>query len=272
MIKQPKYFVSGSKPVVAKTTGLVEPEHTNQAVLAQPPRVFRLASALHVSQKKLIICAGCALMSLAGIVAVNSGIVRAAGLGNLPVLFPRQTTATTVAAPGSGTQGLSFDIEKSDARVEIVRLFLERYKSPLKPAEHYAKELVAASDRYNLDYRLLPAIMMQESNLCKSSDPSLHNCLGFGIHSRGKLGFATYEEGFDRAARELKANYIDQGLTTPEQIMKKYTPGSNGSWAASVNQWIAEMEHNDREKGLGDYQDANLLEYTNTTQLKPKQE
>jgi len=146
--------------------------------------------------------------------------------------------------------------------VEIVRSFLERYDSPLKPYDHYAQALIDASDRYGLDYRLLPAIMMQESNLCKTSDPKIHNCLGFGIHKGGTLGFDTYEDSFDRAARELKANYIDQGLTTPEQIMKKYTPSSNGSWADSVNQWIAEMEHNDREVGKTATADANLLEYT----------
>jgi hypothetical protein len=98
--------------------------------------------------------------------------------------------------------------------------------------------------------------------LCKTSDPALHNCLGFGIHERGTLGFESYEAGFDRAAREIKANYIDIGLTTPELMQKKYTPSSNGSWANSVNQWIAEMEHNDRQKGIESTQDANLLEYT----------
>jgi hypothetical protein len=103
--------------------------------------------------------------------------------------------------------------------------------------------------------------MMQESNLCKSIPPGSYNCLGFGVHARGTLGFENYEAGFDRAARELKERYVDIGLTTPEDIMRKYTPSSNGSWAFSVNQWIVEMEYNDRDRAKTDRKNNNLLEY-----------
>lgn len=228
------------------------------AVSAQKP--------LHVP-RALIFGVGISTLSLLLIlVGINIGVVKASMLGGtLPTFFqrPAENGALILEAKNLPSQGLNVDIKTADARVEIISAFLTRYKSPLTPPEQYAKALVAAADQYKLDYRLLPAIMMQESNLCKASDPKLHNCLGFGIHARGTLGFDTYEEGFDRAARELKANYIDQGLVTPEQIMKKYTPSSNGSWANSVNQWIAEMEHNDREVGKTATADADLLEYTN---------
>jgi len=164
--------------------------------------------------------------------------------------------------PAQSHTGIKTAIEGADARVSIVASFLERHDSPLEPYDHYARALIEASDRYNLDYRLLPAIMMQESNLCKAVPEGSNNCLGFGVHARGTLGFDTYEAGFDRAARELKERYVDIGLTTPEQIMTKYTPSSNGSWAFSVNQWIVEMEFNDREKAKVDRQDNDLLEYT----------
>jgi hypothetical protein len=182
------------------------------------------------------------------------------------VLTPKITedSSVRVGVNGNGTpNGLLYDARTNDARVDIVASFLARYKSPLQPYEKYAKALVDAADHNDLDYRLLPAIMMQESNLCKSSDPAIHNCLGFGIHKGGTLGFDTYEEGFERAAKELKERYINIGLVTPEQIMHKYTPSSNGSWAASVNQWIAEMEYNDRGKGKELKTDADLKQYTN---------
>lgn len=182
-----------------------------------------------------------------------------------PALPEGQTTVISSEAgvtPAQSNTGLKTAIEVADARVSIVAAFLERHNSPLEPADHYARALVEAADRYNLDYRLLPAIMMQESNLCKSVPPGSNNCLGFGVHARGTLGFDTYEAGFDRAARELKERYVDIGLDTPEKIMTKYTPSSNGSWAFSVNQWIVEMEYNDREKARVDRQDNNLLEYT----------
>lgn len=176
----------------------------------------------------------------------NEQVIVAAEGGELP---PRTTT------------GASSDVQGADARATIVASFLERHNSPLEPYDYYGKALVEVADRYGIDYRLLPAIMMQESNLCKSIPEGTHNCLGFGIHSRGTLGFENYEAGFDRAARELKKNYIDIGLTTPEDIMRKYTPSSNGSWAYSVNQWIVEMEYNDRDRAKVDRKNNNLLEY-----------
>ncbi len=163
--------------------------------------------------------------------------------------------------PSGQVKGVQTTLEAEDARVEIVYRFLERHNAALEPKEHFAQVFVETADRYGIDYRLLPAIAMQESNLCKKIPEGSHNCLGFGIHARGTLGFESFEANFDRAARELKKNYIDIGLTTPEKIMRKYTPSSNGSWANSVNQWITEMEYDSREKGRAIDQDANLQEY-----------
>ncbi len=165
--------------------------------------------------------------------------------------------------PSRKPSGIYTFVETDDARAEIIARFLERYKSPLQPYDYFGQYLVEVADRYQLDYRLLPAIAMQESNLCKKIPPGSHNCLGFGIHSRGTLGFDSYEEGFDKAAKTLKEKYVDYGLTTPEKIMSKYTPHSNGSWAHSVNQWIHEMEYDSRVKGREASADANLLEYIN---------
>lgn len=165
-------------------------------------------------------------------------------------------------------KGIQTIIEADDARVELVSNFLERYKSPLKPYDYFGQVFVDLADKYQIDFRLLPAIAMQESNLCKVIPEGSYNCLGFGVHSKGTLGFESFEANFDRAARELKTNYIDIGLTTPEKIMTKYTPHSNGSWADSVNQWMAEMKYDDRQKGKTDTNDADLLEFveTNTEQ------
>lgn len=173
-----------------------------------------------------------------------------------------QLTAPGFLSPVLGvSHGISTEVGGDDARVDIVASFLDRHNSPLVPAEKYAKFIVDTSDKYGMDYRLIPAIMMQESNLCKAIPTGSFNCLGFGVHAGGTLGFDSYEEGIERATRELKANYIDQGLTTPEMIMTKYTPHSNGSWADSVNQWIAEMEYNDRARGRTEKSDADLTQY-----------
>ena len=153
-------------------------------------------------------------------------------------------------------------IETEDARTALLANFLERHNSPMKPYDYYAEKIVEISDRYELDFRLLPAIAMQESNLCKVTNPGApHNCLGFGIHKRGTLDFETYEAGFERAGRELRLYYIDKGLTTVELIESKYTPSSNGSWANSVNQWMAEIRYNDRQMGRENEGNASVVEF-----------
>lgn len=127
----------------------------------------------------------------------------------------------------------------ADARVELIGQYLDSYSSPLAPL---AELLVVAADKYGLDYRLLTAIAQQESNLCRYIPAGSYNCWGWGIHSKGTLGFTSFEEGIEIVSEGLKTNYIDQGYVTPEEIMTKYTPLSNGSWAIGVNKFLAEME------------------------------
>ncbi len=157
-------------------------------------------------------------------------------------------------------QSIKSTVESQDARAQIVANFLEKYNSPLKPYDHYGQVLVETADKHQLDFRLLPAIMMQESNLCAKIPEGSYNCLGFGIHSGGTLKFDSYEANFDRAARELKNYYVDEGRLTVLSIAQKYT-ASVDSWVPAVNQFMAEMKYDDRAKGIEKKIDANVLEY-----------
>lgn len=128
----------------------------------------------------------------------------------------------------------------ADARPQLIRNYFIRYNSPLVGLENY---IVEKADQYGLDYRLIPAIAQQESNLCKIIPPNTYNCWGWGIHSEGTLGFRSYEEAIEAVMSGLKSEYIDKGYTTPDTIWKKYTPGSpNGAWAKGVNQFMSQME------------------------------
>ena len=127
----------------------------------------------------------------------------------------------------------------ADAREEILRQYLVKWESPLEP---YTRELVEASGKYNLDFRLLAAIAQQESNLCKKIPEGGHNCWGWGIHSKGTLGFDSYPEAIETVAKGIREEYLDKGYSTPEEIMAKYTPSSPGSWAFGVNKFLGQME------------------------------
>lgn len=137
------------------------------------------------------------------------------------------------------TPQISEDIVGQDARSQIVYQYLTKYGSPLAP---HSQKIVETADKYGVDFRLIVAIAQQESNLCKFIPPDTYNCWGWGIHSRGTLGFNSYEEGIETVTAGLKANYIDKGLTTVDDIMGKYTPSSPGTWAFGVSSFITDME------------------------------
>ncbi len=139
----------------------------------------------------------------------------------------------------SDVPSISGEIIAEDARPVIIENYLEKFNSPLAP---YANLLVSVSDKYKLDFRLLAAIAMKESGLCKVIPEDTYNCWGWGIHSKGTLGFSSYEEGIETVSRGLKEKYVDDGLVTVEEIMGRYTPLSpNGAWAVGVTQYMEDM-------------------------------
>jgi len=127
----------------------------------------------------------------------------------------------------------------ADARPMLIKNYLEKYNSPLEP---YSDLIFQISEDYGFEYYWIVAIAQQESNLCKKAPEGSHNCWGYGIHKKGTLGFDSYELAIKSYAEYLKREYFDKGLNTPELMMTKYCPSSNGSWAAGVNQFIEEMK------------------------------
>ncbi len=131
------------------------------------------------------------------------------------------------------------EFKMADGRSANLRNFFRKYNSPLYD---YAELIVAVSDQYQFDYRLLPAIAMQESNLCRVIPENSYNCWGWGIYGSTITRFSSYEEAIRTVARGIKKDYIDKGLVTASSIMSKYTPSSNGSWAYGVNTFLKMLE------------------------------
>jgi hypothetical protein len=153
---------------------------------------------------------------------------------------PKVTEAIAKHAVNPEVLGaFSYVVKSEDAVPAIIKKYLAKYHSPLLPHADY---LVNAARAYRIDPRLLVAIAQQESNLCKKAPEGTFNCWGWGIHSRGTLGFESYEAAIDAVVKGLAENYFSEGLTTPETIMGIYTPLSDGSWAKGVRQFIDEMK------------------------------
>ncbi len=120
----------------------------------------------------------------------------------------------------------------ADGRAANLKAFFRKYNSPLYDKADF---IVKTSDKYHFDYRLIPAIAMQESTLCKFIPENSYNCWGYGIYGDTVTRFSSYEEAIETVAEGIKTNYLDKGLLTASEIMRKYTPSSNGSWARGVN-------------------------------------
>lgn len=145
-----------------------------------------------------------------------------------------------VALPTNQTEVVS-EIDFIDARGKIVEDFFKGYKAPL--SEH-ATTFIQVADKYKLDYRLLPAISMQESNGGKRVINNSHNPFGYGIYGSKVTKFSSWEEAIEAVGKGLRENYLDEGLVTPEQIMAKYTPPSvsiGGPWAKGVRSFMEEL-------------------------------
>lgn len=129
-------------------------------------------------------------------------------------------------------------IKDKNVRVEVVENFFKAHNSPLLP---HAELVVKTADKYGLDYRLIPAVAMQESNLCKKVPSNSHNCWGYGIYDGKVLTFDNYEQAIETVTKGLALNYKAAGLVTPQEIMSKYTPSNTGKWAMAVEYFMDQL-------------------------------
>lgn len=131
-------------------------------------------------------------------------------------------------------------INEEASQTEIVRQFLAKHNSQL---ETYAPDLIAAAERYDLDFRLLPAIAMQESTACRRIPENSHNCWGWGIYGGKVTRFDNYPHAIETISRTLSTKYREKhGLVTPYEVGRLYNPSNTNNWAENVTHFMQEME------------------------------
>jgi len=98
------------------------------------------------------------------------------------------------------------------------------------PLEGYGMKFVLEAEKYNLDWRLLPAIAMRETTggkqICKNPNFP-NNAFGWGSC---KMGFESIDKSIEHIAKSISGNNPNvkaykQGMTSSE-ILKKYNPDS----------------------------------------------
>jgi hypothetical protein len=158
--------------------------------------------------------------------------------GHKPSLLSLETPVAYAALPPGGIK-FDEDIVATGAKEETLLQFFQKYNSPLADYTHL---IITTAEDYNLDPRLVPAIAMQETNLCAKAREGSHNCWGYGVTGGKYKFFDSYEEGIKTVTKTLAEKYRDKhGLVTPEEIELMYTPSSGGSWAASVRYFMGEL-------------------------------
>jgi hypothetical protein len=144
----------------------------------------------------------------------------------------RQLHKPQYQALPSENDASSVTLQPSDARIAALDAFFAQYHSPL---EGHAKTIIAEADKNNIDYRLLPAIAMQESTLCKKVIKNSFNCWGFGIYGKKVTKFDNYDQAITVITSTLAKKYVQKGFVEPEEIVQKYTPGDTGKWSSVVS-------------------------------------
>ncbi len=125
----------------------------------------------------------------------------------------------------------------NDTRPFIVEKFLKG--TPLAP---HSKYMVEVADKYDIDYRLIPAIAMKESGAGTAVTETSHNAWGF---ENGRTQFSSWETAIETVGKTLKKRYIAKGMTTPDEIMPVYAPPqmeTGGKWAKDINYFYTQME------------------------------
>lgn len=102
-----------------------------------------------------------------------------------------------------------------DPRLSRLRLFLERANSPIK---YLAKDFLIASDRHNLDWRLLPSICLIETGAGRTAEKN--NIFGW---DSGRKAFASVRDAIYLVASRLGGSklYRDKNL---DQVLATYNP------------------------------------------------
>lgn len=126
-------------------------------------------------------------------------------------------------------------IIEEDKRVSLLRDYLDSKKSPLTA---YSEYFIEISDKYGLDWTLMPAIAGMESSFGKSMPTKSNNPFGLG---GGKLmSFPTLYDSIEYEGKLLSQNYK---LAANHAIGSIYCPKyeCNQNWAVIVTNFSEEI-------------------------------
>jgi hypothetical protein len=134
-------------------------------------------------------------------------------------------------------------IDAFDSRAATIDKVFAKYNCPL---EGYGETFVKYADEYDIPFWLVASIAFQETS-CGKNQPITaegklsNNFWGYGVWGKYVKAFDTVEDGIKAVSKYMSVNFYSQGVTNLCEIMKTYTPPSNGSWCRGVKYFGDEM-------------------------------
>ena len=113
----------------------------------------------------------------------------------------------------------------------------------------YGDDYIKAGKATGIDPAFLASVSMAETG---NGSVVTGNNVGGMMGSNGLMQFGSMSQGITAMANNLKSGYIDQGLTTPAEIQKKYAPdnagndptGLNSNWTKNVTSFYQQLAGN----------------------------
>ncbi len=150
---------------------------------------------------------------------------------------PQQPSDFQISSSSQSPQVLGTHIIAADARSLLLTSFLRQHNSPMTP---YAETIVQKADENGIDFRLVVAIAMCESNVGKRMpSKDSFNAWGISVYTGEKSGakFKDWFHAIDWVSSYIKEKYYDRGIVDLKEIGAIYAPPSvaNGySWTNCV--------------------------------------
>jgi hypothetical protein len=123
-----------------------------------------------------------------------------------------------------------------DSRAAVLDQVMAYYDCPLTG---YGEVFVREADKNNIPYWLVASVSFQESN-CGKKVPGknggpTYNAWGWGVWGDNVAQFSSWEEGIEVVSKYMSEKFYSKGVEDTCEIMKTYTPPSQGSWCKGVN-------------------------------------
>ncbi|MFC1700125.1 hypothetical protein ACFLZ4_00585 [Patescibacteria group bacterium] len=129
----------------------------------------------------------------------------------------------------------TYDIYSKDSRAKRINEVFKMYNCPL---EGMGEAFVFEADRNNIPWWLAASVSFQESscgkNTPKVSGAETYNAWGWAVYGNITWSFDNWARGIETVSRYFGSNFYSKGVTDLCEIMKTYTPPSDGSWCAGV--------------------------------------